>query len=255
MQKKRINIGGIISYIFIIIFLVLIVVSVYNIAIWYKSNKDNKKIQEIIEKSITIENIKDDTNESKAKYNIDWNTLKSQNSDVVAYLKVNNTNIDYIVVKTNNNDFYLNHNFNKKYNVSGWIFADFHNIFDGSDKNIIIYGHNTKNDSMFGTLKNVLDKSWYENKDNQIITLITKDKEYYYQVFSTYSIIPEDYYINTEFKSAEEFEKFINTLKSRSIYDYNVEVSTSDKILTLSSCLVDASKRVVLHAKEIALDK
>ncbi len=70
-------------------------------------------------------------------------------------------------------------------------------------------------------------------------------------MFSTYSIKPEDYYINTEFKTDDEFNDFIKTIKSRSIYDYGIEVSKEDKMLTLSSCIGDGSKRVVLHAKLI----
>ena len=104
---------------------------------------------------------------------------------------------------------------------------------------------------MFGTLKNTLNEVWYENEDNQKIVLVTEKGIYYYQVFSTYSIKPEDYYINTEFKDNDEFDKFIKKLKSRSIYDYKVEVSGEDKILTLSSCIGDGTKRVVLHAKLI----
>ena len=74
-------------------------------------------------------------------------------------------------MKANDNDYYLNHNFNKEYNVAGWIFADYHNIFDGSDKNIILYGHDTKDGSMFETLKYTLNKDWQENKDNKIVTI------------------------------------------------------------------------------------
>ena len=147
--------------------------------------------------------------------------------------------------------YYLKHNFNKEYNIAGWIFADYHNKFDETDKNIVIFGHNTKNGSMFGTLKNVLDKSWQENKDNLEITLVTEKEQYKYQVFSTYSITPEDYYINTIFNSDDEYSKFINKIKSRSNYDYNIEVDSSDKVLTLSNCIGDGKKRVVLHAKLI----
>ena len=155
------------------------------------------------------------------------------------------------MVKGNDNSYYLKHNFEKKWNVAGWIFGDYHNKFDESDKNLIIYGHNTKDGSMFGTLKNVLNKDWYENEENHKVVLVTEKGTYYYQVFSTYSIKPEDYYINTEFKDNDEFDKFIKKLKSRSIYDYGIEVSGEDKILTLSSCIGDGTKRVVLHAKLI----
>ena len=104
---------------------------------------------------------------------------------------------------------------------------------------------------MFGTLKKVLDKDWYENKENYKVILVTEKDTYYYQVFSTYSILAEDYYISTNFQNDEEFDRFLNTIKSRSVYDYNVSVSTLDKILTLSSCIGDGKKRVVLHAKLI----
>ena len=80
--------------------------------------------------------------------------------------------------------------------------------------------------------------------------LTTEDKTYKYQVFSTYSINPEIYYINPEFNN-NEFSKFINVIKSRTNYDYGVEVNSDDKVLTLSSCIGDGSQRVVLHAKMI----
>ena len=98
--------------------------------------------------------------EVKVEYNVDFKGLKEKNSDTVAYLKVKGTSIDYVVLKGEDNEFYLKHNFNKEKNVSGWVFADFHNKFDGMDKNIVIYAHNTRDGSMFGTLKSVLNEDW-----------------------------------------------------------------------------------------------
>lgn len=230
--------------IFILICLIGLIYSLTNIINWKKDVDDNKDIVEEIKENITID-------EEDDSIKIDFKSLKEQNSDVIAYIKVNGTNIDYVVVKGNDNSYYLKHNFNKEYNIAGWIFADYHNKFDETDKNIVIFGHNTKDGSMFGTLKNVLDNSWQENKDNLEITLITEKGQYKYQVFSTYSITPEDYYINTIFNSDDEYSKFINKIKSRSNYDYNVEVDSNDKVLTLSSCIGDGKKRVVLHGKLI----
>ena len=154
-------------------------------------------------------------------------------------------------MKGSNNSYYLTHNFEKKWNVAGWIFGDYRNIFDESDKNLIIYGHNIKDGSMFENLRYVLNEDWYTNVENHKVLLITEKGTYEYQVFSSYSIIPEDYYITTDFKNEEEFASFVKELKSRSIYDYHTEVSGTDKILTLSSCLGEGQKRVVLHAKLI----
>ena len=227
-----------------IIFIILIVYSSYHIIIWYKDNKNNSLIKEKIKKYIEID-------EDNSIYKIDFNSLKEKNNDTIAYLRVNNTNIDYIVVKGNDNKYYLKHNFDKESNISGWIFMDHRNKYDGNDKNLIIYGHNMRDGSMFGTLKNIITKEWYQNKDNHLITLINEQGEEQYQVFSTYSIKVEDYYITTDFKNDDEYAKFLNKLKSRSVYDYNVSLKDTASILTLSTCSSNGAKRMVLHAREL----
>ena len=89
--------------------------------------------------SISLDYFEDKLDQNKKKeYIIDFSSLKEQNPDTVAYIQANNMNIDYIVVKGENNQYYLNHNFEKKCNVAGWIFGDYHNLFDGTDRNIII---------------------------------------------------------------------------------------------------------------------
>ena len=250
-KKRKLNKKKLLLFVIMLVFFFMFLLSLIKIISYLKDNKDNKKIQEtIINDSITII---EPIEEKEVKYDVDFKFLKEKNTDTIAYVKVNNTNIDYIVVKGNDNSYYLKHNFEKKWNVSGWIFADYHNKFDESDKNIIIFGHNTRDGSMFGTLKNTLNENWYNNDENHKIVLVTKYGTYFYQVLSTYSIKPEDYYINTEFENSDEFDKFVKKLKSRSVYDYGIEVYGEDKILTLSSCIGDGSKRVVLHAKLIEM--
>lgn len=245
-KKKRLRPWVIITL--LLMFLVGTIYYSYQIVLWKIHVNDNNKIQKKITDSIKIIESEEDT-----QYEIDFNSLKKKNPDTIGYINVNNTNINYIVVKGQDNNYYLNHNYDKKWNKAGWIFADYHNKFDETDKNIIIYGHNMKDGSMFETLKDVLTKDWYTNTNNHVITLITEKGTYHYQVFSTYSIDPEDYYINTKFYTEDSFYEFLKTLEKRSIYDYNIELKRDDKILTLSSCLGDGSKRVVLHAK--LLDK
>jgi len=242
MNKK---ISNILVKILVIVCLVAIFYSAYKIYDWYYSNKKNAKIKEQIDEHIVIEKI-----EGEEEYNIDFEFLKKNNKDTIGYLKVNNTNINYIVVKASNNDYYINHNYNREYNISGWIFADYRNKLDGSDKNIIIYGHNIKDGSMFGSLKNVLEKDWYESEENLDITFITEDEESTYRIFSIYVIKKEDYYTETYFNDAS-FEEFIKVIKSRSINNFNVDVTKEDSILTLSTCSNGETKRLVVHAKKI----
>ena len=227
-----------------IICILLLIYSVYNIVMWYHDNRQNETIKEEINEII------EDTSDEKE---IDFKALKEKNKEIVAYLKVNNTKIDYVVTKGNDNKYYLTHNLYKKYNRAGWIFMDYHNKLDGTDKNIIIYGHNTLDGTMFGTLRKVVKKEWYENEDNHIINLVLDGETYTYQVFSTYSIKVEDYYINTIFKDNNEFNTFVNTLKKRSVYNYGVDVSGGDSILTLSTCTGNGKSRMVLHAKRISI--
>ena len=246
-MKKRKKVNKVPLLIFSLIFIVLFVISLIKICIYIKDNHQNRKIEKIISKAITV--VPD--NRLNEMYKVDFEKLKEQNSDTVAYLKVNNTNIDYVVVKGSDNSYYLNHNFNKEKNVSGWVFADYRNKFDNQDKNIIVYGHNTWDGSMFGTLRNILNDEWCDNKENHKITFITEEGLSYYQVFSTYVIDSEDYYITTNFNDDTEFETFIKTLKFRSFYEYNIDISKEDKILTLSTCSGDGKQRIVLHAKKI----
>ncbi len=236
--------GKTIVKIVMLICFILLIYSIYNIIMWYVDNNKNETIKEEINEII---------NNSEDNNGIDFKTLKEKNNEIIAYLKVNNTNIDYVVVKGSDNSYYLKHNLYKEYNRAGWIFMDFHNKLDGSDKNIVIYGHNTMDGTMFGTLRNVIKKEWYENEENHIIQLVLENEILTYQVFSTYSIPVEDYYINTIFKDNNEFNKFVNTLKNRSVYNYGVEVNGEDSILTLSTCTGNGKSRMVLHAKLIPI--
>ena len=229
-----------------LILLAILIYSGYKIINWYLNNKQNEQLINIISESI-VEN--DDDNK---KYNVNFENLKKQNSDTVAWIKVENTEINFPVVKCDNNDFYLKHNFEKKYNIAGWIFADYRNKFDGTDKNIILYGHNMKNDSMFGTLKNTLDENWYNNEQNKYVTLITENEYSRYEIFSVNRIEAEDYYIKTNFESTS-FIDFVQNLKNRSIKDFGIDISENDSILTLSTCGNNNKERIVLHGikKEI----
>ena len=246
MAKNKKKLFNVVMRIIELIFLILLVYSSINIFKWYNNNKENKQIINEIAESVTIN---EDTNEEK-KYKINFEELKQKNSDTVAWLKVENTNIEFPIVQANNNSYYLTHNFDKEYNVAGWIFADYKNKLDGTDRNIVVYGHNMRNNSMFGSLKDVITEEWYNNEENKYITFVTENDYQTYQVFSVYQIKTEDYYIQTEFKS-NEFTEFIDTITKRSKKDFGINVSKEDTILTLSTCANNNKYRVVLHSVRV----
>ena len=236
-----------------IIYLILIGLLIYSgikIFKWNKENSNNNNITDKINEAVTVEK----NSEGKEDFNINFNTLKKQNEDTVPWIKVNNTNVKYPVVKAKDNSFYLTHSFDKSNNSAGWIFADYKNKFDDTDKNIVIYGHNRRDGSMFSSLKNALNPNWYNNDLNRNILLYTENEEYNYEIFSIYKIESEDYYIKTEFNDENDFEDFLNTITKRSVQDFGVNVSKDDSILTLSTCANNNKYRVVIHAKKVIID-
>ncbi len=184
---------------------------------------------------------------------VDFTQLLKQNKDTVGWLIVNNTNINYPVVQTTNNDYYLNHAFDRSKNYAGWVFADFRNDFDTLSKNTVIYAHGRKDGVMFGSLNNSLKKNWYTKLENQLIQFSTLNYNTLWQIFSVYKIEAESYYITTDFSTDEAFSEFITKMENRSIYDFGVDVSSDDRILTLSTCYNDKGIRTVVQAKLVKI--
>ena len=207
-----------------------------------------------IDNDDTLDNNSTDTNESvnnsQIYYNttVDFTSLLERNSDTIAYITVEGTNISYPVVQTDNNDYYLDHDFDHNYSQKGAIFADFRNTFDNLSLNTIIYGHHRLDNTMFGPL-DILFTDDYYNRSSHNIILTTISKTYTFRVFSVYEIDPEIYYLTTSFTSDNAYLEFLNTLKSRSLYQYNENFDVNSKIITLSTCNNDNTGRLVVHAK------
>lgn len=264
-QKKKKNF--ILIFLFIV-FLTFFTISTLKISFWHKDNKKTNEITEEIETITDIEEVIEEENielvneekeEPQSDYwyyitfpliQVDFNELTKKNSDTVAWIQVNNTNINYPVVKTTNNDYYLNRSYDKQYNEAGWVFMDYRNTGNLNDKNTIIYAHSRLDKTMFGSLSKVLKSNWYKNKDNHIIKISTPNENSLYQIFSVYKIKAEDYYITTNFNTNNEYLNFLNTIKNRSIYNFNVTLNENDSIITLSTCYSD-TERTVVHAKKI----
>jgi len=185
--------------------------------------------------------------------NVNFNELLDKNPDTVGWIKVEGTKVNYPVVQALDNDYYLNHAFNRGRNTGGWIFADYRVDFKDFGKNTIIYGHNMNNKTMFGSVPDMLKNSYLNNSDNNFIKISTPASNSVWKVFSIYTIEPEVYYLKTNFKS-EPYENFLNIIKGRSIYNFGVDVTTDDKILTLSTCDNTGTKRVAVHAKMISIE-
>lgn len=174
--------------------------------------------------------------------NVNFEDLKLANSDTVAWIMVDGTSINYPVVQSSDNDYYLNHNYEKYLSTDGWIFMDYRNSINMDNNNTVFYGHNLTNKTSFGSLSNVFSDDWFNNSNHYIVVL-TENKKYVYEIFSYYIIEPESYYLNNNVD--------YSILKNRSLRDFNVSLDSNDKIITLSTCTDDNKNRKVVHAKLI----
>lgn len=179
---------------------------------------------------------------------IQFSELKKENSDSVAWISVEETNINYPVVQTKDNDYYLSHSFDKSYSTGGWTFMDYRNDNDMKDQNTIFYGHNLLNKTSFGSI----DKIFKSNKKNIKIMVLTDDGvRHVYQVFSAYTIEPEVFYLQNNFVSDDDYKIFLDTISSRNTISVDPSVDITDSIITLSTCTDDNKGRKVVHAKLI----
>lgn len=170
--------------------------------------------------------------------------------DAIAWLKVPGTVVDTPVFQSVNNDRYLRHDRDNVKTKWGETFMDYRcNIDNMSDKShFIIYGHNTETNDHFTPLLNYKKEDFF--KEHQIIEMSTINGNYKWQIFSVYVTDINFFYIDTNFVDINEYATFLSTLKSKSMYNTNTDVNSSDTILTLSTC--DYSRkdgRFVVQAK------
>ena len=187
-----------------------------------------------------------------APINVDFASLKSINDDVIGWIYVEALDgVSYPVVRGTDNDQYLHLTYEKNYNFAGTIFIDYENKADFSDCNTLVYGHNMKNGSMFGQLKNFSKDDSAYNK-SKYFWIFTPEKNYRYEIISAYTTpVNSDTY--TLFKGpGQEFVDYMNKIVSYSdIKTTPGELGVEDKIVTLSTCTGNESTRYVVQGKRV----
>lgn len=273
MKKKKLVLRKPVIITFIVIFLILGISANYKLLKW---NMDTKKTDDLINKINENNNIMEVTdNENTIKVNppdekinkdnpywdymkmnlidVNFTDIKKKNNDVVGWIQVSGTNINYPFVQTTDNTYYLTKDINKNNNSAGWVFMDYRNNIKDFDKNTILYAHSRVNGTMFGSLKNIMNNDWYNNKLNHVIKLSTEYENTLWQVFSVYITPAVNDYIQIEFNNSDTYLEFLNMIQKRSAYTFDVSLNNLDKILTLSTCYND-NERVVMHAKLIKME-
>jgi len=173
-----------------------------------------------------------------------------ENEDIVGYLKIEGTSVDYYITQSNDNAFYLEHDIYKNKNKSGWVFMDYENDISRQDYNTILYGHNMKTDTMFHSIRYYRTYDYYDK--HKYIIFNTLYNEQTWEVFSFYKTDTNFNYIQVFFPDKYHFYELAKVMKEKSMYNTGVEITANDRILTLSTCTNETDDtRFVLHAKLI----
>ena len=177
---------------------------------------------------------------------VDFNSLLSQNSQVVGWIYSPDTVISYPVLKGGDNDYYLHRTLNGTENASGSIFMDAVCEPDLSGDNTILYGHHMNNGSMFASLANYKQEGYLEA--HPVLYYYTPTQNYMLQVFTCFVTVGDSDVYAFNFDTRDQFQEFINRMYSRSNFDSGVQVTSSDHIMTLSTCSYeyDDARYVVL---------
>lgn len=192
----------------------------------------------------------EDTEAAPARMSrIDLASLLEINSECIGWIEIPGTDISYPMVHTTDNEYYLTHTFRREENKAGSIFLETANNADFSDLHTIIHGHNMKNGSMFAGLKNYKKESYYEKHPHIFIDLA--DGSHCYQIFSCHQAPSTDITYTIGYSADDTYATFLNALKESSLYDTGVDVTTSDHVITLSTCTNSGKDRFVVHAKKL----
>lgn len=186
-----------------------------------------------------------------------YKSLYHQNQNLIGWLKIADTIIDYPVMQTGNNDYYQNHNSNLEEDRNGAIFMDTACDVKLPSTNYIIYGHNMRSGKMFGTLDQYADEKFYEK--HKRIEFDTIYEEGVYEVMYVFRsrVFQKDevvfkYYQFIDANSEEEFNSYMNEMAELSLYDTGVTASYGDQLITLSTCdYVEEDGRFVVVAKRV----
>ncbi len=236
---------------------------------WFQQRTENsyEELSELKNKPVASQPVKED--DTPVKVTLDgekepkevleeYKNLLNKNKKLIGWVKIDDTNIDYPVMQTSDNEYYLTHNLNQEYDKNGSIFLDKDCDVVKPSTNFIVYGHHMQSGKMFGTLHKYEKESYYEK--HPIIEFDTIYEKGTFQVMYVFRsrVYREDeivfkYYQFIDANSEQEFDSYMKEMASMSFYDTGVTATYGDQLLTLSTCdYEEKDGRFVVVAKKIA---
>lgn len=246
-SKKSVLAFKILAIIFVILFIIGICYIIFN---FINSNK-NKEIYN------NIGNISQKDNKYVTESMQKVINLKQENEDIIGWIQIDNTIIDYPVLQATDNNYYLTRNYKKEKSKYGSIFAKSECDIKNNNSNVIIYGHNMKDEQMFNALLKYENKNFYD--EHKEIKIATESEESKYSIVSVFKsrVFYQDeknvfrYYNYTKFENEKEYNTYIENCKKIQLYDTGVSAEYGEQLITLITCEYSQENgRMVVVAKK-----
>ena len=188
---------------------------------------------------------------------VDFDALRETGPDIIGWLTLPDTAINYPVTLTDDNEYYLHHLYDGTYNKTGCLFADYENQEDFSDRNTIIYGHNMRDGSMFAALNEYDEQSYFDGHPQMY--LVTPGGGYVVEIFTAFVAKPSESGSGTSpwrlsFKDDGAYTTWLSEMAGRSVIETDVTATSSDKVLTLSTCTPGGASRFIVMGKLAAVN-
>ena len=243
----------------LLIIIILLGLTYIGICLYYnfKDKHDNKDIL----KDIKVKEIKKEKEPEKTQRMLELAELKKENDDIIGWLEIEGTNINYPVLQADDNDYYIDHNYKKEWSATGSLFLDKDfDLINGSD-NYLIYGHRNKTGIMFEDLIKYAKEDFYKTHNRIKFTTLNEDAEYviisifYSRVYYKNETNVFRYYNFVNAQNENDYNNYVSNAKKMSIYKIDESAKYGDQLLTLSTCEYSQNNgRFVVVAKKINND-
>lgn len=242
-----------------LLLLLLVIIFIFSIGYMfyyiYNNNKNKKDSTDILNE-VKIDSTQ--VTEEKSEKMLKLEELQKENNEIIGWLEIEGTNINYPVLQGTDNEFYMKNNYKKEKSKDGSIFLDKSYNWDIPSSNLLLYGHNNKNGIMFQDLLKYKNEDFY--KEHTKIKFTTNKEDNVYEIISVFysrvyyksekNVFRYYYFVNAN--NEQEYNDFVNNAKKSSIYDTGVNANYGDQLLTLSTCEYSQEDgRFVVVAKKI----
>lgn len=246
------NIRRYVQIICIIVFIISITVIIYSVI---TLNNEKQEYNEVLD---NVEIDKSQITEEKTERMLQVEALKAENNEIIGWIEIEGTNINYPVLQGKDNEYYMTHTYQKEHSKNGSIFLDKNYDWNLPSSNLLIYGHNNRNGTMFEDLIKYKEEEFY--KEHPIIRFTTASEDCEYEIIAVFlsrvyykdekNVFRYYYFINAE--NEQEYNEYVQNCKKASLYDTGKTAEYGEQLLTLSTCEYSQTDgRLAVVAKKI----